>query len=112
MASWLEVPSSSGLSVPQSVHILTEIPDDLRREVAEIYTTAFAAKILPIARSAEAAVAVVDADLDAARGILAVDGQRVLGVAGLNYGGRRMVQPTLRSFVDQFGWLGGSCCGP
>jgi ribosomal protein S18 acetylase RimI-like enzyme len=88
--------------------IVNDLPDTLRRQTAELYYDAFRHKFEPFARSREKAVAGLIEDLDSERVILAVADGQVLGVAGLNYGGRRLANLRWRTFQKHFGWLSGT----
>ena len=89
--------------------IVHGIPDGLVLQAADLFYDAFRRKFEPIAGSREKAVAVLAEDFDAERVILAVGAtEKVLGIVGLNYEGRRLANLSWQTFRSHFGPLSGS----
>jgi ribosomal protein S18 acetylase RimI-like enzyme len=89
--------------------IIHGLPHAMGLQAADLFYEAFRRKFEPIARSREKAVAVLAEDFDSERVILAVDSsEKVLGIVGLNYGGRRLANLRWQTFRSHFGPFAGS----
>ena len=91
-----------------SIELQSEMPEEFRREVAEIVYVAFQQKLAPLIGSPEQGIAILEKALDPALAIVAVCQGQPVGVAGLQYGGRNFVRPQRSEFVRQFGSLSGT----
>ncbi len=84
------------------------MPEEFRREVAEIVYEAFQRKLALIIGSPEQGVAILEKGIDPALAIVAVSQGRPVGVAGLQYDGRNFITPRRSEFVRQFGGVSGT----
>ena len=84
------------------------MPEEFRREVAEIVYEAFRQKLALLIGSPEQGVAILEKAIDPAMAIIAVCQGRPVGVAGLQYAGRDFINPQRSEFVRQFGALSGT----
>jgi len=80
-----------------------------RRQVAELYYQAFRQKLRLLLGSPQQGLAILERDLHPEHAIGALQGDLVLGVAGLHYAGHHFFHPQVSTFVGEFGWLGGLC---
>jgi ribosomal protein S18 acetylase RimI-like enzyme len=91
-----------------NIELQPEMPEEFRREVAEIVYVAFQRKLAPLIGSPEQGIAILEKALDPALAIVAVCQGQPVGVAGLQYGGRNFVRPQRSEFIRQFGSLSGT----
>ena len=84
------------------------MPEEFRREVAEIVYEAFRQKLALLIGSPEQGVAILEKSIDPAMAIIAACQDRPVGVAGLQYAGRNFINPQRSEFVRQFGALSGT----
>ena len=84
------------------------MPEEFRREVAEIVYEAFRQKLVLIIGSPEQGVAILEKAIDPTLAIIAVCQGQPVGVAGLQYDGRNFISPQRSEFVRQFGALSGT----
>ena len=81
-----------------------QLSPDERAVVARLYVAAFRRKLrVPLGQHPAVFVA---GHLAADRVLLAVDGEQVVGMAGLRYGGRGFFDPDPSAFRRQYGLLG------
>jgi ribosomal protein S18 acetylase RimI-like enzyme len=92
----------------ESVELRSGMPEEFRREVAEIVYQAFQRKFVPLIGSPEQGVAILEKGIDPAMAIIAVCQGHPVGVAGLQYDGRNFIIPQRSAFVRQFGALSGT----
>jgi ribosomal protein S18 acetylase RimI-like enzyme len=93
---------------PEGVELRSGMPEEFRREVAEIVYAAFRQKLAPLIGSPRQGVAILEKSIDPALAIIAVCQGQPVGVAGLQYGGRNFITPQRSEFVRQFGVLSGT----
>ena len=93
---------------PEAIELRSGMPEEFRREVAEIVYEAFQQKLAPLIGSPEQGIAILEKALDPALAIVAVCQGRPVGVAGLQYDGRNFVTPRRSEFVCQFGSISGT----
>lgn len=92
----------------QSTSILPALPDAMRADAADLYLDAFWAKFRPIlGRSRADAVALFAPKLRLDRAIAAVDGDRLLGLAGFKDAEGGFFDAELSDLQRAYGWLGG-----
>lgn len=89
------------------IEIRRGLPESQRQRAAELYWQAFRQKFIPIIRSDEKGLAILAEGFDPEMAIVALGEGRLIGLAGLQYGGRQFNDLKLKSFVSQFGWLSG-----
>ncbi len=92
----------------EAVELRLGMPEEFRREVAEIVYEAFRQKLAPLIGGPEKGAAILENALDPALAIVAVCRGQLVGVAGLQYDGRNFVTPRRSEFVRQFGALSGT----
>ncbi len=92
----------------ETFELRSGMPEEFRREVAEIVYEAFQRKLVLIIGAPEQAVAILAKGIDPAMAIVAVSQGRPVGVAGLQYDGRNFITPQRSEFVRQFGALSGT----
>jgi ribosomal protein S18 acetylase RimI-like enzyme len=90
-----------------AVELRLGMPEEFRREVAEIVYEAFQRKFVPLIGSPEQGVAILEKGINPALAIVAVCQGHPVGVAGLQYDGRNFITPQRSEFVRQFGALSG-----
>lgn len=91
-----------------SFNILPALPDALRAETADLYLEAFWPKFAPILRHDRArAVQLFAPTLRRDRAIVAVDGDRLLGLAGFKDKDGAFFDAELSDLQRAYGWLGG-----
>jgi len=92
----------------ETVELRLGMPEEFRREVAEIVYEAFRQKLAPLIGGPEKGTAILEKALDPALAIVAVYRGHPVGVAGLQYDGRNFVTPRRSEFVRQFGSVSGT----
>jgi GNAT superfamily N-acetyltransferase len=93
---------------PETVELHSGMPEEFRREVAEIVYVAFQQKLAPLIGSPEQGIAILQKALDPALAIIAICQGQPVGVAGLQYDGCNFVNPQRSEFTRQFGSLSGT----
>jgi GNAT superfamily N-acetyltransferase len=93
---------------PEAIELRSGMPEEFRRDVAEMVYEAFRQKLRPLIGSPEQGIAILQKALDPALAIVAVCQGQPVGVAGLQYDGRNFVTPRRSEFVRQFGSLSGT----
>jgi ribosomal protein S18 acetylase RimI-like enzyme len=85
------------------------IPEEFRRQVAEIVYFAFQRKFMPLIGSPERGIAIIEKALnpDPAFTIAAFCQDQPVGIAGLYYGGHGFLKPQRSEFNRQFGRMQG-----
>jgi ribosomal protein S18 acetylase RimI-like enzyme len=89
------------------VEIRLGLPEALRRDAAELYYEAFRQKLEPLMDSAGHGIAILQAGFDPRYGIAALQEQKLVGVAGIQYGGHHFLNFKRSAFVQEFGWTRG-----
>ena len=92
----------------EAIELHSGMPEEFRREVAEIVYEAFRQKLVLIIGSPEQGVAILEKAIDPTLAIIAVCQGQPVGVAGLQYDGRNFISPQRSEFVRQFGSLSGT----
>ena len=92
---------------PDNVELRSGMPEEFRRQVAEIVYGAFRQKLAPLIGSPEQGIAILEAAIDPAFAIVAFCRGEPVGVAGLQYSGRNFINPQRSEFTRQFGWVPG-----
>ncbi len=91
------------------IEIRLGLPPEHCGAAAELYYDAFGQKLEPIMISRARGVSVLSVSLNPDFAIAALQGERLLGIAGFQHGGQRFVDPNLRTFGKEYGWLRGAC---
>jgi ribosomal protein S18 acetylase RimI-like enzyme len=91
--------------VDQTLTIQRGFTESQRQAAAEVLYDAFERKLTPLLGDRAHSVALLAASLQPGATLVAVEGDRVLGVAGLKYGGRTFMAPRFAGFVRIFGTL-------
>jgi GNAT superfamily N-acetyltransferase len=95
----------------EPIEIRLGLPEGYRHQAAEIYDHAFHLKLAPMLGPRERCIAVIEQVLDPSLAIAAFQGERLVGVAGLQYGGKSYVPARLGPFVRELGLLRGLLSG-
>ena len=93
---------------PDNVEIRSGVPDEFRRQAAEIVYFAFQRKLTPLIGSPEQGVPLIEKAFDPAFTIAAFCQDQPVGVAGLYYNGHGFLRPQRSEFRHQFGWVRGT----
>ena len=93
--------------VEDVIEIRSGLPESYRREAAVIYYKAFAQKMEPFIGSQEQGVPILERCFDTGMAIVALDHDRLVGLAELMYERRGFFDPQLSKFVREFGRVGG-----
>jgi len=83
------------------------LPEHLRRPAAEIMYQAFHREFDPILGSQEHGVAILERSFCPESVMIALCGNQIAGVAGLQYTGQRLFDLKLSTFIHEYGWLQG-----
>ena len=83
------------------------LPEHLRRPAAEIIYQAFRQEFEPLLGSQEHGVAILERSFCPELVMIALCGNQIAGVAGLQYGEQRLFDVKLSIFVHEYGWLQG-----
>lgn len=83
------------------------LPTPYVQQAAELYYHAFHQKFDPIMRSQKHAIAILAQSFDPTMAFVAVHAGQLVGIAGVQYGGRHFVNFTPAVFVAHFGRLRG-----
>jgi GNAT superfamily N-acetyltransferase len=86
---------------------IQSLPKRCRRRAAELCYEAFQTKFEPILGPPEHGVAILERDLEPELVITALVEDRLVGLVGLEYGGRYFFNPRWSTFAREFGWLKG-----
>lgn len=89
------------------IEIQETLPDELRRQAAEVYWDAFAMKLHALVPGKEKAISLLARVFNPPQAIIAVQQGRCLGIAGLHYRGRTFVSTPYAIFRQELGWLRG-----
>ena len=86
-----------------AVRIEQELPESARTAAAELYWEAFGRLLRPALGRSEHGIAVLTDGLEPSRAIAALDGDELVGLVGLHYGGRAFTQLGARSLLRHQG---------
>ena len=94
---------------PDNVELRSGIPEEFRRQAAEIVYFAFQRKLTPLIGSPEQGIAIIEKAFnpDPAFAIAAFCQDQPVGIAGVYYGGHGFLKPQRSEFNRQFGWVQG-----
>lgn len=81
------------------------VPEERRQEAAELYWEAFARKLAPALGPRARGVSLIAPRLRLDRAVVALDGERLLGLAGFHLDGTTFVDLTARDLFREFGPL-------
>jgi ribosomal protein S18 acetylase RimI-like enzyme len=81
--------------------------EERRDEAAALFYRTFQDKFQPMFGSLEQGIPILAAALDVEMAMIALDGERLVGIAGLQSPGRRFLRLEADLFVNQYGWLVG-----
>lgn len=95
----------------EPIEVRQRFPESDRHQAAEIYDHAFHLKLVPMLGPRERCIAVIEQLIDPALAIAAYQGERLVGVAGLQYGGKSYVPARLGPFIRELGLLRGLLSG-
>lgn len=90
----------------ESVYISVGLPPDSSAKIAAMYFDIFSRKLGAVL-GRRAAVAMIADHINANRIIVALDGEKVVGIAGLKYNGTGFFAPDRRGFLKHYGPLVG-----
>jgi ribosomal protein S18 acetylase RimI-like enzyme len=93
---------------PDNVELRSGIPEEFRRQAAEIVYFAFQRKLTPLIGSPEQGIAIIEKAFDPAFTIAAFCQDQPVGIAGMYYGGQGFLRPQRSEFNRQFGWMQGT----
>jgi GNAT superfamily N-acetyltransferase len=91
-----------------SIRIQRGLPEALRDQAAGLYYEAFRQKLAPIFGDEAAAKRILAADFDGRYALVALDGERLVGIAGVQHDGGHLTALKWASFRGHFGLLAGS----
>jgi ribosomal protein S18 acetylase RimI-like enzyme len=91
-----------------AVELRSGMPEEFRREVAEMVYAAFRQKLAPLIGAPGQGVAILEKSIDPALAIVAVCQGQPVGVAGLQYDGCNFINPRRSEFARQFGLVPGT----
>jgi GNAT superfamily N-acetyltransferase len=83
------------------------LPNPFRRQAAELYYDAFRQKFEPIFRAQNQGLAILEKAFNSDLAFVAVHQNRLLGLAGMQFGGFHFVHFKISWFIEDFGWLRG-----
>jgi len=86
------------------VSVQVGLPDRLRGEAARLYYEAFRLKADFLFGSREKTLAVLESDLAAEQALIAVQDDRLVGLAGIQHG-RPFINVHFKTYVRVFGWF-------
>jgi ribosomal protein S18 acetylase RimI-like enzyme len=89
-----------------AVRIEQELPESARTAAAELYGAAFGRLLRPALGRSEHGIEILTDGLDASRAIAALDGDELVGLIGLHYGGRAFTRLGARSLLRHLGLAG------
>jgi GNAT superfamily N-acetyltransferase len=95
------------LDTPSDLEIVHGLPESQRLEAARLYLEAFRTKLNPVFSTDEVAVRLLAEAFDPGRAIVVLRDERVVGVLGLSYGGRRFVNLRPAQLVREYGTING-----
>ena len=96
------------VKIMDNVEIRMGMPEEWRREAAEIVYLAFQRKLTPLIGSPEQGIAIIEKAFDPAFTIAAFCQDKPVGIAGLYYNGHGFLRPQRSEFIRQFGWAQGT----
>lgn len=89
------------------ITITQKLPEHLREAAAEVYYEAFRRKFRLLLGAEVKAKAVLANDFNLDYAFVALEGDKVLGIAGIQHGGKHFVAIRLSTMQRHFGWLPG-----
>jgi ribosomal protein S18 acetylase RimI-like enzyme len=89
-----------------AVRIEQELPESARTAAAELYWEAFGRLLRPALGRSEHGIDILTDGLDPSRAIAALDGDELVGLIGLHYGGRAFTRLGARSLLRHLGLAG------
>jgi ribosomal protein S18 acetylase RimI-like enzyme len=87
--------------------ITRKLPEHLREAAAEVYYEAFRRKFRLLLGAEAKAKAVLAADFNPDYAFVALEGDKVLGIAGIQHDGKHFVALRLSTMQHHLGWLSG-----
>jgi GNAT superfamily N-acetyltransferase len=100
--------SPSSPDLPGDIEIAHGLPESKRLEAARLYLEAFRAKLAPVIGANESGARLLAGSFDPGRAIVALRAERLVGVLGMNYGGRHFVHLPRARLVREYGVVSGS----
>lgn len=91
-----------------AVIIAHGLPEAMRRRAAELYYAAFQQKLEPIFRAQDRTIDLLAQSFDTDMVFVALHGETLVGLAGMQHGNRQFVSFTLPLFTQHFGWTRGT----
>jgi ribosomal protein S18 acetylase RimI-like enzyme len=88
-----------------SITIRHGFPEAARGEAAAVYDAAFRRKLSPFLGARETCIAILQAAFNPAYAISAFDGERLVGIAGLSFGGGNLLRVNFGTLARHFGAL-------
>ncbi|MBN1218173.1 MAG: GNAT family N-acetyltransferase [Anaerolineae bacterium] len=95
------------MATTDQIEIHLGLPEQHRRQAAELLYKAFERKFQPVMKSADHGVPILAQGLVPTMMIIARGQQQIVGVVGLHYYRQNFWSPHLASFATEFGWLSG-----
>jgi GNAT superfamily N-acetyltransferase len=94
-------------SAPSDLEIVHGLPESQRLEAARLYLEAFRTKLAPVLGPDEIGLRLLAEAFDPGRAIVALRDERLVGVLGLNHGGRRFANLRPVRLVREYGRING-----
>lgn len=91
-----------------TIAVQVGVPEGCRDEAAALYGEAFRLKISPVLGGGERGTAILAEALNLPLGLAALDGARLVGVAGVHHAGSAFIAWRADLLRRYFGWLDGS----
>ncbi|MCR4291073.1 MAG: GNAT family N-acetyltransferase [Candidatus Scalindua sp.] len=95
------------MSIAGPIEIYIGLPEEYLQEAAELFYDSFQQKFYPIMNSREQAISFLQKHLNPRGTMVASRGEKLLGIAGLQYEGCHFFSPSLFDLAREFGWLRG-----
>lgn len=89
------------------LEICIGLPEQHRRQAAELVYSGFRTKLAPIMGAPDRVVAILEESLAADMALVALCEDQLVGLAGVGYNGRGFMNLHLSGFVRRLGWLHG-----
>ena len=86
------------------IEISFGVPENQRGNAAAVYFEAFQQKFKPILAPRTKGLAILEAGMNYELAVVAVHGDKLIGVAGLQYDGHCFVEFSVSTFASEFGW--------
>lgn len=95
------------MSIAGPIEVYIGLPEEYLRDAAEIFYDSFQQKFLPIMSTRERGISFLQKYLNPKSTVVAMNGNQLLGIAGLQYQGCHFFSPSFFDLAREFGWLKG-----